>query len=251
MEVPKSIAPTALKDWSKLNNALYQMYLAAETKAEERDIEAQFLELNAAMLWKKASIIGVSQYGAVLDNEDVAQTVQLEYLEALKRSKQEGRATYRLDLFKIAENAAKEYLSDTCCVGGVKIPYGTKKRKAKQGDLTSPIVVSVNTCEEGNDETGIEKRKAAMMSNGISAEDIILEGMNLDIIKKGLSKALSIIDEEEKDIILLRFMGKEKMQWADIGEKYDMTEGGARFKCNQALIKLRKECIKLELDACL
>jgi len=152
-------------------------------------------------------------------------------------------------VFKIAENGARASLSNTCSPGGINTPYTTKKRMLRKGLNPTAIVISVNDCEEGEDETGIEKRKQALMSNCRSAEDIVLDNIASDIIRNDIRKALATLDAEDRDIIIMRYMNEtgKPAPWKEIGIKYGLTEGGARFRCTQAFKKLKEKCINLEL----
>lgn len=242
-----------LEDWNKLNNALYKLYLAANTNEEESNIESQFLKLNAPMIMKKAMSINISKYKGILDVEDVLQTVKLVYLETLKKIKEDGYTVYRIDIYKIVENLVKERLATEYGIGGLKISYATQKRHMRNG-VTLPCVESVNTCEEGNDETGIEKRKSAMISDGLSTEDVVLDYLTASIIKDGLNEAFGGLSDIERAVVCMRSLHAKQdddMKWEKIGEECGLSTTTARRKYFAAIDKMKKVCIKLELTECL
>lgn len=249
-------------NYKTINEELWSTYISVD-KPTAQKVEELFLHLNHSMFMEIMEHVNIRKHRTLATSEDAMQMIIYNYLIELRAFRDDkGFKTYPFNIYKIVENEVKKTLSDDYMNGGMKIPYGTKKRHIKEGKYQSkyndPTVYE--QIVSGVDEYEIlesikfEKLQAYTVSTEELVTSICAPTVS-SFVKDALMKALNSLSEMERDIVMLRYYHtnkKECVSWAEIGAKYDITEGGARFKCSEALIKLRTICKKeYELDACL
>lgn len=84
----------------------------------------------------------------------------------------------------------------------------------------------------------MEESIDAMEDYQLPGDDSMEQATNLMGCRQAVAKALSVLDERSKDIVVLKYF--EDLSYKDIGERMGLSEGNARVICSRALKEMQK-----------
>jgi len=230
------------------NNALWKSYIVSvkcNNIKRMNVIEAEFLKINQDLLWDYVRVDNTREYNMYRDYtveySDMKQMLSFNYILQLRAAAKNGAEEYPINAMQIAVNETKKELNDCYSPMGEKVSYGTRKRHQREGktywekDFDQYDFIAC-----GSDEDKVERIFRPMIECQYStAPYAIIEYATMaPEIHAALNNALNEVGQDVREMTLRRVLGKEK--WGDIGTRFGMTEGGVRFKVNEALKVMRQ-----------
>ena len=178
---------------------------------------------------------------------DIKQEIVLHYIEKIREKKERGFGSYDVKLAKELENTTRRFLSERYTNCGISIPYGSKKRHMKNGTWhdakNAANVYDAIVCNGFDTTIDVDKspadcylqRFAMYRKYNVESELILTE-------VRDIMDTYFRFHPEKRNIVVARFMSN--LQWKEIAKEYGITEGGARFKVNEAFAELRGELLR-------